>query len=101
MRQEKKKGDLPRDKAPLMNLRNDRSSLTVTFFVALNTSGGVNQFLFAGVKRMACRADLGADLFFCGACQECITAQALNGNFGIIWVDTFFHLFLLQQYFTI
>jgi hypothetical protein len=91
-----KKGDLPYDKAPLMNLKNDRSSLTVTFFEAFNTTCSINEFLFAGIERVACRTDLCADLFFCGACQECITAQALNGNLGIIWVDAFFHLFLLQ-----
>jgi hypothetical protein len=91
-----KKGDLPYDKAPQMNLKNDRSSLTVTFFEALNTTGSVDKFLLAGVERMAGSTDLGVDLFFCGTCLECITAQALNGNFGIIWVDTFFHLFLLQ-----
>jgi hypothetical protein len=92
-----KKGDLPCDKAPLMSLGIDQSNLTVTFFEALNTSSGVDQFLFAGIKRVAGSADLGVDLFFCGTCQECITAQALNGNLGIFWVDAFFHVFLLHS----
>ena len=91
-----KKGDLPYDKTPLISLRNDQSSLAVTFFEALDTSCCVNQFLLAGVKRMACRTDLSADLTLRGTRLECVTAQALNGNFGIFWVDTFFHLFLLQ-----
>ena len=37
-----KKGDLPRDKAPLMTLQNEQSSLVVTFFVAFNTTCGVD-----------------------------------------------------------
>ncbi len=48
-----KKGVLPCDKAPLKSLQNDLSDLTVTFFEALNTSCGVNQFLLAGVERVA------------------------------------------------
>ena len=70
--------------------------MAVAFFEAFNTPSCINQFLLAGVERVAGGTDLGADLFFSGACQECITAQALNGNLGIIWVYTFFHLFLLQ-----
>ena len=91
-----KKGDLPCDKAPLISLRNDLSNLAVTFFVAIDTSCGVNQFLLAGVKRVAGGTDLGVDLFSCGACLECITAQTLDGNLGIFRVNAFFHLFLLQ-----
>lgn len=91
-----KKGVLPYDKAPLISLRNEQSNLAVTFFKALNTSSSVNQLLLTGVKRVAGRTDLSADLFFGGARLECITAQALNGNLEIIWVDTFSHLFLLQ-----
>jgi hypothetical protein len=78
-----------------MWLRNDSLQLAVSFFETLNASGCVNQLLLAGVKRVAGGTDFSVDLFFCGACQECITAQALNGNLGIIWVDAFFHLFLL------
>jgi hypothetical protein len=65
-----KKGDLPRDKAPHFNVRNGSLRLAVTFFETLNTSGSVNQFLFAGVERMASGANLGVDLFFGGACLE-------------------------------
>ena len=93
---EAKKRGFALRQSPLIRLRNDISSLTVTFFVAFNSTCSVNQLLLAGVKRMACRTDLGADLFFRGACLECVTAQALNGNLGICWVDAFFHLFLLQ-----
>jgi len=91
-----KKGDLPCDKAPSMWLRNEQLNLAVTFFVAVNTSGSINQLLLAGVERVAGSAYFSVDLFLCGTCLECITAQALNGNLGIFWVDTFFHLFLLQ-----
>jgi hypothetical protein len=77
-------------------LRNGLSDLAVTFFEALNTTSGVNKFLFSGEKRMTSRADLCADLFFCGTRLECVTAEALNGYIGIHGVNTFFHLFLLN-----
>ncbi len=71
--------------------------MTVALFVAVNTASSINQFLLAGIKRVAGRTDLSVDFLFGGACQECVTAQALYGNFGIIWVNTFFHLFLLSM----
>jgi len=91
-----KKGVLPHDKAPLKSSQDNLSRLTVTLFEALNTSCRVNQFLLAGVERVAGCTDLCVDLFFGRTCLECITAQALNGNLGIIWVNSFFHLFLPQ-----
>jgi hypothetical protein len=35
--------------------------LAVTFLEAFDSTGSIYQFLFAGKKRMACRADFGAD----------------------------------------
>jgi hypothetical protein len=94
-----KKGFASRQ-TPSTCLRNGGSSLAVTLFETLNATGCVNQFLLAGVERMAGRTDLGIDLFFCRTCQESVSADAANGYLGIHWVNTFFHLFLLQSCFT-
>jgi hypothetical protein len=86
--------------SPFVCLRSDRSDLAVTFFEALNTTSCVNEFLLAGEKRVAGRADLGIDLLLGGPGLECVTAEALDGHIGIHGVNTFFHLFLLQYCFS-
>jgi hypothetical protein len=95
----KKRGFASRQ-SPLMFPRNGLSDLAVTFFKALNTTCGINKFLLAGEKRMAGGADLSVDLLLGGPGLERVAAEALDGYIGIHGVNTFFHLFLLQYYFT-
>ena len=82
--------------SPFSCLRNDISGLAVTSFESFNTPGSVNKFLLAGEKRVTGRADFGVDLLTRGACLERVAAQAPDSYIGIHWVNTFFHLFLLQ-----
>lgn len=60
---------------------------------AFNTAGRVNQFFFAGIERMASRANFNAKLRLRCADNKCIAASANSLGFGIIfWVDIFFHV---------
>lgn len=83
---------------PFANRVADMLKLVVASFKSLNTTGSINKLLFAGKKRMAGRADFSTDLFQGGTGLECVAAQTLYSYLGIHWVNTFFHIFLLKQY---
>ena len=55
------------------------------------TSCGVDEFLFAGVKGMAHRADLSVDLLFCALGLERVAATAANQYFFIFRMYLLFH----------
>lgn len=68
----------------------------VFFAETVDSSGGVNETLFAGVERMAVGADFCVDDFaFRGKCFNFKTAGTLNFCFINFWMDAFFHANLL------
>jgi hypothetical protein len=61
----------------------------------LNTSGRVDDFLLAGVERMASRANLDMQwLVHRGTGGEAIAATACNSNFVVLGMDACFHIAL-------
>ena len=65
----------------------------------LNTPGGVNDFLFAGIEWMADRAHFNMQGFAHGRTGlERIAATAGHGNFLIIGMNICFHGFILDLY---
>jgi hypothetical protein len=63
----------------------------------LDTTGGVNQFLFAGEKGMACGAYLRGDLLFGGTAAECVAAQTFDRDIIVLGMNSFSHIFLLVR----
>ena len=63
-----------------------------TLFEAVNTSAGINKFLFAGKERMTVRANVKTDLFFSGTGLKLVTAGALNGGLYVFRMKSFFQL---------
>ncbi len=64
-----------------------------SFLKSINLAGGVNQFLFAGVKRMAGAANLDLHFRLGRTNSYNITASADNFSFRIIfWVNVFLHV---------
>lgn len=64
----------------------------------VHTAGGVNDFLLAGVERMAQRTNLDIEVFFFHSRtgSEFIAARASYVNFAVIGMSILFHLgFLL------
>ena len=59
----------------------------------VHTAGGIDDFLFAGVERMAFGANLDIEGFFGhgGFGIELVAARAGNRYVVVIWVDTLFH----------
>jgi hypothetical protein len=59
---------------------------------ALHATGGVNQLLFAGEKRVAVGADFQADFAFMGGpCGENVAACAMHAHFVVSGMDTWLH----------
>jgi len=58
---------------------------------SLYSAGGINVFLFAGIERMAHRADFSVDFFCCAAGLESITATAVNHHLIVFRMYSFFH----------
>jgi hypothetical protein len=59
---------------------------------SINTSTGVNQLLFAGIERVALRADFNLDVLLGGTGCENVTASATNCGLFVIGMDTFLHV---------
>ena len=59
----------------------------------VHATGTVDDFLLAGIKRMAFRANLDRKsvFFHSGLGGEFVAARAGNGNFVVVRVDTLFH----------
>ncbi len=66
-------------------------TLSVFFLEPLNTTGGIDELLLAGIERMAHRADFGVDLFGRAAGLEGIAAAASDLNFFVFRMYIFFH----------
>lgn len=70
-----------------------RGCLSLPSFESFDSAGGVDDFLFAGVERVAVRADVGFDLFNCRAGNKNLPASADNlCLLKICWVDSVFHI---------
>lgn len=61
---------------------------------AVNTTGGVNEFLFSGKKRVTFRANFDAQIFaHRRACLKRVTARTSDGDVFIFRMYFRFHLF--------
>ena len=76
------------------------TELLSSFFVAavefVDTTGGVNKFLFAGEEGMAFGADADLDLGAGGLDVPNFAAGAGNGGILVSRMDVFFHFLLLS-----
>jgi hypothetical protein len=67
------------------------SGAPILLIEAINATGGVNQFLFAGKEGMASRADLKTDLFFSRPGCERLATTASNSRVKIFRMNLFLH----------
>jgi hypothetical protein len=65
----------------------------ITFVKAVNATSRVNQFLFAGEKRVTFRADFDAQIFAGRTGFKAVAAGARNIDFVVIRVYLRFHYF--------
>jgi hypothetical protein len=65
--------------------------LLVTLLELLDSTGGVHQLLFAGIKRMAIRADIYGLAVYGGAGFVGSAAGTFKGSFFVFGVQLFFH----------
>src|SRR5438477_2671872 len=69
-----------------------RGGFSVLAAEALDASGGVHEFLLAGEKRVAIRADFHVDIAFVrGPGAECIAARAEHANFVVRGMNSCLH----------
>ena len=69
--------------------------LSIALVEAIDASRGIDQLLFAGEERVACRTDFDVQIAFLGrASFERLATSATNGNFDVFWVNSWFHLTL-------
>ena len=66
--------------------------LLVSFLESLNSSASINDFLCAGIERMAIGADVNANFRHRGAGNPFMSAGTFDLGFGVIlWMDVLFH----------
>jgi hypothetical protein len=65
--------------------------LRVFFAKTLNATSGVDQFLLAGEKRVALRANFHGNIAFGGGDLKRVTAGTLDGRFLAFGMDICFH----------
>lgn len=70
-----------------------RIAALITTVKAVNATGGINQFLFSGKKRMTFRADFDAQIAARRTGFKIIPARASDGYFFIFRMYFRFHLF--------
>lgn len=63
----------------------------VFLFEFIDSAGGIHEFLFAGIERMAYRADFHVDIRLRRAGRELVAATAFDFGFRVFWMDAFFH----------
>jgi hypothetical protein len=86
------------------SLKEDRAEtlLILKFFVffpePLDTAGRIDQFLFAGKKRVAFGTDFHAYVFFRRTNLDGVAAGTLDGCFEIIRMDVGFHWYFNPLY---
>jgi hypothetical protein len=71
---------------------------TVFFLEPFDAAGGVDQFLLAGEKRVAGRADFQADLFPGGTGLEPVSAGAADGYLVILRMNLALHFALTKTF---
>jgi hypothetical protein len=85
-----------RFKASLQSLAIKLILLDAVLLVELiNTAAGVDQFLLAGIERMALGADLNGDVLLGGAGLDDRAASASDGGLLVIRMNSFLHCFSL------
>src|ERR1700730_5190298 len=66
--------------------------LPIAFVKAIHASCRIDQLLFAGEKRMACRTDFNMQVaLFGGMCLKRFAAGARHGDLVILGVNSWFH----------
>ena len=69
--------------------------LAIALVEAIDASRGIDQLLFAGEERVACRTDFDVQIAFLGrASLKRLAASAGNGNIDVFGVNSWFHLIL-------
>lgn len=68
-----------------------RSLHRVSSLVTFDATGGVNQFLLAGKKRVAGRTDFNLDFIFTRTRRKFIATGTMHFAFNVFWMDSFFH----------
>jgi hypothetical protein len=72
----------------------------VAFVEAVNTPGGVHEFLFAGKERVARGANFHMQVSFFGRARlEMVAARAMDVNFFVSGMDSCFHSYLTMAAF--
>lgn len=67
----------------------------ITLVKAVNASGGINQFLFSGKKRVTFRTNFNLQVFaHCRARLKTMSARTGNGNFVVFRMYFWFHYFI-------
>jgi hypothetical protein len=87
---ETEKGISPHDKIPFQK-QLEILLHAVTLLETLHATGGIDQFLLSGEKRMAGRADFGRYLRLGRASLEAVAAETLHSHFIVLGVYSFFH----------
>jgi len=72
--------------------------LAIALVEAVHASGGIDQLLLAGKKRVASRTNFDVQVtFFSGASFECLAARAGDGDINVFWVNSWFHMLTLYR----
>ena len=67
--------------------------LAIALVEAIDTSGSIDELLFAGEEGVASRANFDVQVALLGrAGRECFAASAANGYINVFWVNSWFHL---------
>ena len=67
--------------------------LAIALVEAIDASRGIDQLLFAGEERVACRANFDVQVALLGgAGLERLAAGAGNSYIDVFWVNSWFHL---------
>ena len=70
----------------------------VALVEAIDTSCGIDQFLFSGKERVTRRTDFDVQVTFLGgASLEGLTTRAGNRNLDVFWMNSWFHFVTLYR----
>ena len=70
--------------------------LAIALVEAIDTSCGINQFLFSGKERVTRRTNFDVQVTFLGgASLEGLAARAGDGDIDVFWVNSWFHVITL------
>ena len=72
--------------------------LAVALIEAIDTSCGIDQFLFSGKERVTRRTDFDVQVtFFGGASFEGLATRAGHRDFDVFWMNSWFHFVTLYR----